>query len=112
VTTDHHYPKLADVADSPKETTLSAPLTGQQIERAKQAFDHLGPYMTAEECLRILGLPKRLYPTSAEGPRQRREVSMMLADGHMLGLVIDGRGYVTAALLDEKKWEWTNEKKQ
>ena len=113
VTTDHHYPKLA--AEQPaagSQTDIFNPLTPAEFESVKERIDYLQPYTTAKECFTVLGLPVRQYPTSVWGPHEQQSLSMMLRADHLLLLVYDGRGYVTAAQLDDKKWEWKKDQKK
>jgi hypothetical protein len=113
VSTDHHYPKLATEQPAPtSQTDIFNPLTAAEFESVKARIDHLQPYTTPKECFTILGLPVREYPTSVWGPHEQQSVSMMLRADHVLLLVYNGRGYVIAAQLDDKKWEWKEDEKK
>ncbi len=88
------------------------PLTPTELESIKKRLDDLQPYMALDECMKLLSLPARQYPTSAWGKPPAQSISMMLREGSVLLIVCDRRGYVVSAQLDDKKWEWkTDEKK-
>ena len=113
VSTDHHYPKPAtEQPAAVGQADIFNPLTPAELESVKERIDLLQPYMSAKECFTTLGLPVRQYPTSAWGPHEQQSVSMMLRADHVLLLVYDGRGYVIAAQLDDKKWEWKKDEKK
>jgi hypothetical protein len=113
----------------PDETDIFNPLTKVEVETVKGEIDHLQPYMTPGDCISALGISKREIDTTVWGrdgfwrhqgsiiPEQgvavsdwkqdeHRRTFMVLRKGHVLVLSSDGRGYVIAAQLDDKKWEW------
>jgi len=107
VAIDHHAPKVATDATEPKSPDdLFNPLTPAEIENVKKRLDDLQPYTTLEECIKILGLPKRHYSTSVWAQGRGQRISMMLREQSILLIVCDGRGYVVSAQLNDKKWEW------
>lgn len=87
-------------------------LTPAELESVKKRLADLQPFMALDECVKILGLPARQYPTSAWGERPAQSISMMLREGSVLLIVCDRRGYVVSAQLDDKKWEWKRDDKQ
>lgn len=102
-----HYPKLATEQPAPAMVQdLFNPLTPTELETIKKRIDYFQPYMTTTECMKILDLPARQYPTSVWGERPGQSFSMMLREGSVLLIVCDRRGYVVSARLDDKKWEW------
>ncbi|HEX3890666.1 MAG TPA: hypothetical protein VHX90_07435 [Verrucomicrobiae bacterium] len=106
VTYDHHYPKLPSEAPPTTLYDVLSPLTPAEVETVKKKFDYFQPYMTQDECWKILDLPKRQYPTSVSGERPAFTITMTLREGSILAIVFDRRGYVVFAQLGDKKWEW------
>ena len=107
VAIDHHYPKVATDATEPRSPNdLFNLLTPAEIEKVKKRFDDLQPYTTPDECMKILGLPKRQYSTSVWAQGRGQGISMMLREDSILLIVCDARGYVVSAQLNDKKWEW------
>jgi hypothetical protein len=115
----------------PDETDIFNPLTMAMVETVKAEIDHLQPYMTPVDCTSALGISKLEIDTTVWGrdgfwrhqgsivPDQGVAVSdwkqdesrrtfMVLRKGHVLVLSCDGRGYVIAAQLEDKKWQWPN----
>jgi len=83
-------------------------LTADEIERVKMNFSRLKAGLNPDECFKILGINgHHTFPTSSWGPVDRQHVSLMLATGHTLLLVLDAKGsaaVLISAQLDEKKW--------
>jgi hypothetical protein len=110
VTTDHHYYSQAPV-QTPQPTNtgdIFNPLTPAELDHVKAEIPHLQPYMTLNDCITALGIPKRPVPTSVWGPPESQSISMQLRADDILLLVRDNRGYVISAQLGDKKWEWPN----
>jgi hypothetical protein len=123
--TDHHYPQSASdpVPTKRQEPAKQAaapaavqdvfnPLKPTELESVKKRLDGLQPYMALDECVKILNLPARQYPTSAWGKPPAQSISMMLREGSVLLIVCDHRGYVVSAQLGDKKWEWKKDDKK
>jgi hypothetical protein len=109
VRTDHHYPQLpSEPTESTNTGDIFNPLTPAELELVRTEIDHLQPYMTLNDCIAALRIPRREVPTTVWGPRQNQSISMQLRADHVLLLVRDGRNYVISAQLDEKKWQWPN----
>jgi hypothetical protein len=87
------------------DTDFLNPLTVAEVERVKEEIGHLQPYMTPKDCVVALGLPLGKLKGSDSGPGKTRSISLQLREGCILLLACDGRGYVVAAQLDDKKWE-------
>jgi hypothetical protein len=117
-TVDQTQPESAQTATPPAAPLAGAapapatvydflnPLTPAEVETVKKRLDYLQPYMTQDECWKILDLPKRQYPTSVSGERPAFTIAMTLREDSILGIVFDRRGYVVLAKLGDKKWEW------
>jgi hypothetical protein len=113
----------------PDETDIFNPLTMAEVEIVKGEINYLQPYMTPSDCVSSLRIPKRAIDTSVWGrsglvknhggifpkygvaesdwkPDESRKTFMILRMGHVLVLSCDGRGYVIAAQLDDKTWQW------
>jgi hypothetical protein len=113
----------------PDETDILNPLSVIEVQRVKNAIDHLQPYMTPDDCTLALGISKQEIDTSVwehgslirfQGgiisekdvpilePQENRRIFMKLREGHILILTCDKRGYVISAQLDDKKWQLPN----
>jgi hypothetical protein len=93
------------------DTDFLNPLTVAKVERVKDEILHLQPYMTPKDCVVGLGLPIGKLKGSDSGPGKTRNISLQLREGCVLLLTCDSRGYVVAAQLNDKKWEWKRNEK-
>ena len=88
------------------DTDFLNPLTVAKVERVKKEIAYLNPYMTPKACFVALGLPLGKLRASDTGPGETRIISVQLREAQILLLTCNRRGYVVAAQLDDKKWEW------
>lgn len=94
------------------DTDYLNPLTVAKVEQVKDQLGQLQPYMTPKDCVVALGLPLGKLKGSDSGPGKTRSLSLQLREKCVLLLTCDGRGYVVAAQLDDKKWEWKRDEKK
>jgi hypothetical protein len=84
-------------------------LTPAKLGNAEKGFDRLQPGMTVDQCMKMLGVPKRQYVVFLSG-RPPWFISIQYDEGIVLLVVCDDRGSVVSVQLDKEKWEWKEEK--